>query len=318
MAAAVLLWASFALTLRGVGATTLTTIDLTLLRFLTPLVVLAPWIPRALVQLRGERLRVVLLLLSGGLPHFLLSAAGGHHAPAALVGLLIPGTVPLFVTLLTLVITRARVRGRQLIAVAVIVVGVAVAAAQAASPTMLAGIGVLLTAGFVWAVYTLGLRDTRLGLTSVILVICAPSAAGAAMLALTGAMPSHLLAGAARGQDVLLFLALQGIGTGVVSTFAYAHAVRTLGSGPSATAGALSPVVAALLAVPLLGEPVTAGRAAALALIVLGVVLFTLAPRRSRAGQPTARPTTPRRRGTAGAPATSRREVLIAQATSRP
>lgn len=284
MMLAVLLWASFALTLRGLSGSTLTTIDVTLLRFGTPLVLLAPGIPRTLRRLREERTGTVLLLLVGGLPHFLLSALGGSLAPAALVGLLIPGTVPLFVTLFTLcglLGARSRVRGTQLAAAAVIGAGVLLAAGQAGSADVLLGVGVLLAAGCAWAVYTCGLRDTGLSLSSVVLVICAPSAALATLLALTGAMPSALLQGTASPGETLLLLALQGIGTGVLSTVAYAQAVRLLGGGPAATAGALSPVVTAVLAAPLLAEPVTPGRAAALAVIVAGVVLFN-APRTRR------------------------------------
>ncbi|WP_395244102.1 DMT family transporter [Agromyces sp. MMS24-K17] len=287
LAIAVLLWSSFALTLRGAGGTSLTTIDVSMLRFLTPLVILAPFVPRAIRQVRREPVVVVLLLLVGGLPHFLVSALGGHLASAALVGLIIPGTVPVFVTLLALAGAgagpgRRRVARRQLVAVAAILVGVGAAAALTASSGSLAGIGVLLAAGFIWAVYTLALRRTSLDVSSVVLVVCAPSAAIAVLLAVTGAMPSSLLAGTARPEDALLFVLLQGVGTGVVSTVAYVVAVRSLGSGIASAAGALSPVVTALLAVPLLGEPLTAGVVVALAIIVGGVALFNAPPRRAR------------------------------------
>ncbi|MFF2368957.1 DMT family transporter [Agromyces sp. NPDC058110] len=282
MATAVLLWASFALTLRGVGASSLTVVDLSVLRFATPLIVLAPWIPRAIREVGAERPATLALLLVGGLPHFLVSALGGHLAPAALVGLIIPGTVPLFATLLAVATVRARVTVRQAASVALIVSGVAAAALLMGGAVPPLGLGALLTAGFVWAVYTLGLKRSSLSLTSTVLVICAPSAAIAVALAATGAMPSNLLAGAARPGDILLFTALQGLGTGVVSTIAYAHAVRALGGGVAATAGALSPVVAAMMAVPLLGEPITAGLVVAMAMIVSGVLVFT-APARRRA-----------------------------------
>lgn len=55
MAATVVLWAGFALSIRGIGASDLTALDTAFLRFLTPLIVLAPWIPRALRRVRRER-----------------------------------------------------------------------------------------------------------------------------------------------------------------------------------------------------------------------------------------------------------------------
>ncbi|SFR79401.1 EamA domain-containing membrane protein RarD [Agromyces sp. CF514] len=285
MATAILLWASFALTLRGVGGSSLTTVDLSMLRFAAPVVVLAPWIPRAVREVGAERRATLVLLLVGGLPHFLVSALGGHLAPAALVGLIIPGTVPLFVTVIAFATLRGRMPVRQAASVTLIVAGVAAAALLMADSVPPLGLAALLAAGFVWAVYTLGLKRSSLSLTSTVLVICAPSALIAGALAVTGAMPSNLLAGSARPGDVVLFTVLQGIGTGVVSTIAYAHAVRVLGSGIAATAGALSPVVAAGLAVPLLGEPITAGIVVAMAIIVSGVLVFN-APGHRRAIAP--------------------------------
>ncbi|WP_082462196.1 DMT family transporter [Agromyces sp. Leaf222] len=281
MATAVLLWASFALTLRGVGESSLTTIDLSVLRFAIPVAALAPWLPRAIREIRAERRTTALLLLVGGLPHFLVSALGAHLAPAALVGLIIPGTVPLFVTVLAVLGGRVRIPGRQLASVALIVVGVAAAAVMTSGTVPPAGIAVLLVAGFVWAVYTLGLKRSTLSLTTTVLVICTPAAVAALGLACSGAMPSNLLSGTALPGDILLFAVLQGLGTGIISTIAYAHAVRVLGSGIAATAGALSPVAAAALAVPLLGEPITWGVVAAMTIVVSGVLLFN-APRRRR------------------------------------
>lgn len=277
LAATVLLWTSFALTIRGIGASSLTTVDAALLRFLVPVVVLSPWLPRTVRTLRRERPHVVALLVLGGLPHFLVSALGGQLTTAALVGLVIPGSVPLFVTLLGLAGGAERVsafRGAGLLA---IVAGVAACAALSASGHVGAGLGVLLVAGLVWAVYTLGLRQTGLGAVEVVLVICVPSAVVAAMLAGTGVLPSHLLTGTARTGDVALFAALQGIGTGVLSGLCYPVAVRLLGSGAAATAGAISPVVTAVAALPLLGERITPASLVGLLLIVGGVTAFNLA-----------------------------------------
>ena len=86
---------------------------------------------------------------------------------------------------------------------------------------------------------------------------------------------------------MLVFTALQGIGTGLISTVCYGYAVRTLGGHLAAASGAMSPVLTALAAMPLLAEPITSGLATALTLIVTGVAGFHLtqrvSPRRQRA-----------------------------------
>ncbi|WP_232343942.1 DMT family transporter [Actinoplanes awajinensis] len=277
LAAAVVLWASFALTIRGIGASGLTPVDAAFLRFVTPVLLLAPWLPRALRAVRRERPGVVVALCLAGLPHFLLSALGGRLTTAALVGLLLPGSVPLFVAVILAVTRGERVRGRRLIALTAIVLGIAATAVLTTAGATTTGIGVLLAAGFVWAVYTIGLGRTRLDLISVVLVICTPSAMVAAALEVTGALPVNL--SSAPVSHLALFVVLQGVGTGIFSTLSYVYAVRRLGSGIPAVTGAISPVLTTVLAVPLFGEPITAGVVVALALVVGGVITYNVKPR---------------------------------------
>lgn len=288
LAATIVLWSSFALAAKGIGASSLTTIDVAIIRFLTPVVLLIPWVPRLVRALRRERPGVLVLLLIGGLPHFLLFAFGAQLTTAGLTGMLVPGTVPLFVSLLAFAVWRSRIPRRQLIALAAIVTGVAASAFQATQATTVAGIGVLLAGGLAWALFTIGLRNTHLDPVSVVVLICTPSALAAGALAASGLMPSHLTNGTAEPSDLLLFTALQGIGTGLLSTLCYAYAVRSLGSSISAATGAMSPVLTALLAVPLFGEVITPALAIALTLIVAGVITFnaTAKPRRPSGPRP--------------------------------
>jgi drug/metabolite transporter (DMT)-like permease len=241
---------------------------------------------------RREPGGVVLVLCAAGLPHFLLSELGGSLTSAALVGLLIPGSVPLFLAALLFARRRERVAPRRLLALGAILVGVAATTVLRTSPGSLAGIGALLAAGCAWAVYTLGLRRTELDPVGVVLVLCVPSALAAGALGLTGLLPSHLLDGTAPLPAVGLFVVLQGVGTGIVSTLSYAYAVRRLGSSTSATTGALSPVLATVAAVPLFGEPITGGTVVALLFIVGGVVAGNLPPgrRTSRVAGPAGAP----------------------------
>src|SRR5690242_16738836 len=117
MTCTVLLWASFALSIRAIGSSSLTSFDAALLRFLVPVVVLAPWLGRTLRRLREQRALVVLALgVGAGLPFFLVAALGGRLTAAGFVGLVIPGTVPVFVALLTFALWRSRIRRAQALA----------------------------------------------------------------------------------------------------------------------------------------------------------------------------------------------------------
>ncbi|MCM3503000.1 DMT family transporter [Microbacterium sp. P26] len=278
VAAVVALWSSFALSARALEGAGLTMADAAIVRFAVPALVLSPWIPRTLRVLRRERALVVALVVLAGLPHYLLFAWGAHLTSAALTGLLVPGTVPLFVTLLLFARSRRGIPRRRALALAAIVAGVAASAVFTGGSAGPGGIVVLLAAGFVWAAYTVGLARTRLDPIGVIVVVSLSSLIGAAVLAATGALPSHLFSGFIDLRALGGYALVQGIGTGLLSTACYVVAVKNLGSSIPAAAGALSPVLTAVVAVPLLGEPITAGLALALALIVSGVALFALTP----------------------------------------
>ena len=278
LAAVICLWSSFALSTRALESTGMTMADAAIVRFGVPALLLVPWMPRTLRRLRGERPGVLALLLLAGLPHFLLFAAGAHLTSAALTGLLVPGTVPLFVTLLLLARHRRTIPSRRLAALGLIVAGVAASAALTGGPGGPGGIAVLLAAGFVWAAYTLGLARTGLDPVGVIAIVSLSSLIAALVLAATGAMPSHLFTGGIDPGAWGAYALVQGVGTGLLSTACYVVAVKHLGSSIPAAAGALSPVLTALVAVPLLGEALTPGLAAALSLIVTGVATFALAP----------------------------------------
>ncbi|KTS70385.1 multidrug DMT transporter permease [Microbacterium testaceum] len=276
----VALWSAFALSTRAIEGAGLTTGDAAILRFAVPALLLTPWIPRTLRAVRGAGAGALGLVLLAGLPHFLLFAWGAELTSAGLTGLLVPGTVPLFVTLLLFLRHRTPVSRRRLGALAAIVVGVAASAMLRGGAADLSGVAVLLAAGLVWALYTVGLASLRLDLVSVIVVISVTSAIVALALAVTGVLPSHLLAGTLPAPQIATYALVQGVGTGLLSTACYVLAVKNLGSSLASSAGALSPVLTAVVAVPLLNEPLTAGLAIALALIASGVAVFNLAPRR--------------------------------------
>lgn len=278
LTAVVALWSSFALSTRALEGAGLTMIDAAIVRFAVPAIVLSPWIPRAFRALRAERPAVLALVLLAGLPHFLLFAWGAHLTSAALTGLLVPGTVPLFVAVLLFLCARRRVSPRRLLALAAIVAGVLTSALFTGGPAGPAGIAVLLAAGLVWAAYTLGVARARLDPITVIVVVSVTSVASALLLATTGVLPSTLLTGTADLSTVGTYALVQGVGTGLLSTACYVVAVKNLGSSLPAAAGALSPVLTAVVAVPLLGEPLGPGLGFALALITTGVAVFALSP----------------------------------------
>jgi drug/metabolite transporter (DMT)-like permease len=145
-----------------------------------------------------------------------------------------------------------------------------------AAATLLQGYALFLFGSLLWAGFTLALR--RSGLEAL---------EGAAVVTY-GSIPLLIL-------DLLLSreplqihhlpfdvmamqLILEGIGVGLVATISYAYAVARLGADRAAIAGSLTPVVATLLAVPLLGEVPPASSMLGMAMIISGVTLANRRP----------------------------------------
>ncbi|WP_084700626.1 DMT family transporter [Streptacidiphilus anmyonensis] len=278
LVATVCLWSAFALSDRALAASSLRPADAALIRFGLPALVLAP----ALWRRRGQFTRVaglrwapaLKIVLGGGVPFYLAATYGGALTSAAFVGALVPGMVPLFVA--ALAVRAGRVpRGLQGAGLGLIGLG----ALALVGPDLagvdghtLAGVGLLLMASGLWAIYTVGLREISLDPVASMGLLCVPTFAVIALLALLGVLPSTLLTHA-EPRDVLVFLLVQGVGTGICSGLFYATAIRRLGPERCTTVGSLSPVLTAAAAVPLLGEPLTLTVLAGTALVAAGVML---------------------------------------------
>jgi drug/metabolite transporter (DMT)-like permease len=279
LVATVVLWSAFALSDRALVGSTLRPADAALIRYGTPLLLLAP----ALWRRRRQYLAVspaaaLKIVIGGGVPFYLAAMYGGSLTTAAFVGALVPGMVPLFIAARG-VRTGQAPKGLQATGLALIALGVAALVAPdvaAVDTRILTGCGLLLCASGLWSLYTVGLREVSLDPVGSAGLLCLPTFAVMLLLVLTGVLPTDLVH-AAPG-DLLLFLAVQGVGSGVCSGLLYAFAIRRLGPRQCSTVGSLSPALTAVLAVPLLGESLTVAVLAGIPLIAFGVLLANRLP----------------------------------------
>jgi drug/metabolite transporter (DMT)-like permease len=164
--AAVCVWATW-ISITRLGVTTsLSVCDLTMLRFATAGILLAPVVIRkgwALDRLGWPRL---LVLVSGaGAPYVLVASSGLRFAPAAHAGALMPGVMPLFVALLAALLLKEKFSARRKVGYALIAVGVFAivgATALAVKGDQTEGHLLFLTAAFMWACYAIVLRQSQL------------------------------------------------------------------------------------------------------------------------------------------------------------
>ena len=177
--AAVCVWATW-ISITRLGVTTsLSVYDLTMLRFATAGILLAPVVIRkgwALDRLGWPRL---LVLVSGaGAPYVIVASSGLRFAPAAHAGALMPGVMPLFVALLAALLLKEKFSARRKVGYALIAVGVFAiigATALAVKGDQTEGHLLFLTAAFMWACYAIVLRQSQLDLLHAAALVAAGS-----------------------------------------------------------------------------------------------------------------------------------------------
>lgn len=274
------IWAGFFISLRAGARAALPPAELALIRFAPAGLIFLPVLWRARHRLMALPWRLTLSIVAGaGLPYFLIAGWGMRHAPVAEGATLIPGTLPLFTALLA-----AALHGRQALArwpaLLCIAAGVAtMLALNAGQGDRAQGYALFLLGSLMWSAYTLALREARLApLEAAALISCVSLGLLAPWLAWQlsqGPLQLLELAPAQLG----LQLALQGLGVGLISTLSYSFAVARLGAQRSASAGALTPVLATLLALALFGERPEALTLLGMLLVAAGV-LWSQRPQR--------------------------------------
>lgn len=254
-ATAVSIWAGWIVVTRFGVTTSLTPWDLTALRFgVAGLILLPILLRRGLALDRLGWIGLIALVLGGGAPMVLLVGAGLLFAPAAHAGALFPGVMPLLVALLASAILKEQFPLKKKIGFVLILLGVLTIVGQADMEIgELQNLGHLLFLGaaFLWACYTVSMRSARLdGLHA---------AAIAAVISMVAYLPVYFFLFGNRLfeaplNDIAFQGFYQGVLTAVISLFLYGRAVSHLGASSGAAFGALSPAMAAIFAIPVLGE----------------------------------------------------------------
>ena len=274
MSIVLLIWSGFALTVRAVGASSLSIADVMLIRFSVPLFLLTPWVLSSLHEIKNMRGADVMFILFGGVPFLLLATFGASTAPAAYVGTVLTGTPVFFAALLSFVCYRQRISLNKFLTFIVIFFGVAAMIfgdARLVPNSLLYGVALLLIASLVWAGYTLGLKSTNLSPIAVAIVLSYTSLFVTLVMVLSGILKTNL--GNVSFDDALPFILVQGVGVGVISTIGFSYAVNKLGSIRSLLLGSLSPGLTALLAALILNEPLSSALICGIVLSTIGVIL---------------------------------------------
>ncbi|MBB3021001.1 drug/metabolite transporter (DMT)-like permease [Microvirga lupini] len=271
--ATVTIWALWAVATRHAVTHDLPPAAVGLLRFGVPALVLAPiaWriglFPKDLSLLKG------LGLLGSGAPFFLIVAWGMQFAPAAEIGPLLPGTMPLFVALIGWLLFGERLAGVRVLGFVLILVGIAGIGGYGvlfAADGVWRGHLLLLTGAGLWGIYTHAYRHSGLS----VLQAAALIGLWSFLILLPFGMPPLVQAfGKGLAGPIVLQALLQGLLSGVAGIILYGMAIDRLGASRAAAVSPLAIVLAALIAIPVLGEIPSPAAWVGIILATSGVVL---------------------------------------------
>lgn len=271
---AALLGTGWQLASRHGVTTTLGPLDLALLRYGLPALLLCPWWLRTGLLPRGVPMGVVaLMVLGGGLPFGLLVLGGAQLAPAAHMGVFLAGTLPLFTALACRLVLGERVQGMRWFGLLLLAAGVSALAAhgwRSGEAGSWRGDLMFLLAALLWSAYTLAFRRSGLSPWQGAAVVNAWSALLLLpVLFWSGSLRLH----SAPLGDVLFQALWQGVLAGVLGLVAFTIAVVRLGAARAALSAALVPPFTTFGAALLLGEALNAQTVLAALTVAAGVVL---------------------------------------------
>jgi drug/metabolite transporter (DMT)-like permease len=281
--AAVSIWAGFIVVARLGLRTGLTPWDIAAIRFGVAGSFLLPYlIAKGLAFERLGWIGLVAIVTGCGAPMVLLANTGLLFAPAAHAGALFPGIAPLIVALIASAVLKEAFTSEKKIGCALIVtgaIGMVWGAGGAIGIAQNVGHVLFLAAGVAWACYTVAMRRARLdGLHA-----AAIAAVGSVILYL----PLYAFYAGTRilavsPLDVALQAIVQGFLTAIVALLLYGRMVAILGATSGAAFLALTPVMTAVMGIPILGEWPEAVDWTAIALISAGVYTVSGGPMPAR------------------------------------
>jgi drug/metabolite transporter (DMT)-like permease len=299
----VAIWTAFIVIARASAQGALTPFDIALARIVGASLVLVPlgaWLVRrdraqagalagrasSFFGLSPLSLRITATCgLFGGFGYATLAYSGFFLAPAAHASVLLPGSLPLWTTLLAVVIlaeriTPVRAMGLALIIAGDLLVGGASLLSAFDGGQVWKGDLLFMAGAICWSAYSVLARRHALDAvraTAAITVFALFSYVPTYSLLLAlGVLKTHLLS--APLGEVLFQMLFQGVGSVVISGVTFTRMIQHYGPVRSTMITALVPGLSALGAVIFLGEPLYWNLMAGLALVTIGILFGVRKP----------------------------------------
>ena len=270
----VLIWANWILATRHTAETQMRTIDLGLIRYGVPALVLAPvWWKTGLLP-KGVPFKLLALMVCGsGALFFQLTTFAIQFTPASSAGILLGGSMPLATALIGVLLFRERLDITRWLGLGGIVAGVVILLACSLYGVQISweGFTLLPLAALLWATYTHAFRRSGLSAVQSSAIIAVWSfLIHVGLAAIFGSSLASVPL-----PEIGLQIVSQGLLSGLAATLAYGLAVQALGGTQAAAFTAITPVLATIGGGFLLGEEIGLAGIAAAIVTGAGVALST-------------------------------------------
>lgn len=271
----VLIWATWLVSTRYATATALRPLDLSLLRYGVPALILAPvWLKTGLLPKGVSKLAILVMILGSGGPFFQLVAVGMKFTPASAAGVLLPGLMPLSVALIGVIFLRERPDAARWFGMAAILAGGLMLLIESLTENNQVGwqgFVVLPFCGVLWAIYTHVFRNSGLTAIQGAALICIWSTIfNMALIPFVGTHYSQVTL-----EQLVPQVIAQGLLSGLGTTLLYGTGIAILGGTQAAAYTAITPVAAAIGGALVLGEQPGFLTIAAAVVTGAGVLLST-------------------------------------------
>jgi drug/metabolite transporter (DMT)-like permease len=214
----------------------------------------------------------------GGTAYAALAYSGFFYAPATHASVLMPGSLPLWTTLMAVLILHERISAQRAVGLALIVAGDLLVGGASLlmafdGGEVWKGDLLFMSAVMCWAVYSVLARrfalDAVRATVAITVFACFTYVPAYALLLALGVLKSHWLA--APWSELLFQIVFQGIGSVVISGITFTRMIQHFGPVRTTMITALVPGLSALGAVIFLGEPMLWNLLGGLVLVTLGI-----------------------------------------------
>jgi len=270
----VLIWSGWIVFTRHGVTTDVPPVTLGLLRYSIPALIMLPLLLRSGAAFRKAGwAKCAIMVCGSGAPFFLICSKAMTLAPAAHVGVMLPGVMPMFVALFAFALFGERYSGARLVGYGLVLAGVV---ALGGASLIEAGAGdwrghaLLLLSAASWACFTHAFKRSGLTAWQAAALINAVSVViMVAIDVLQDGPPLWSIPWPTLAQQGFA----QGILSGLLALAAYSYAVGVLGASKASAFVSLTPALTAVIAAFALGEWPDAVTIVAVLIVGAGVAL---------------------------------------------